>query len=382
MNYKIKTLQIGAENFGYGGRSVIAYNLALNMNPKLIQNDFLALKAPQESKYIDKINNQGKVIFIPPNEDRNPIIKEYNKDFKIYQSIKENNYDIVHIHADNAYEAFKSAFIAKVGQTASVYIHAHSVGDSNYSKFKKTIIKISRIFLPLVSDKSLACTKEAGEYMFGKNKKFNIIKDGIVIDKFLFNSHIRKEFRKNFNVENKFVIGTVARLSKEKNLDFLISVFNNLCKDYKNLNMELFIVGEGKERRKLITEIKKLKIENKVHLLGNRDDVAYLLQMFDLFVLPSFHEGFGMSALEAQASGLPTVVSTGVSPATKLVNNLYYRIEIKAGVKRWGNIFKKIIDKNIKRKNVKKLIKNKSYDIITTSKKLEQMYLKSVQERK
>lgn len=131
----------------------------------------------------------------------------------------------------------------------------------------------------------------------------------------------------------------------------------------------------------MITQISKLKIKNKIHLLGNRSDVADLLQMFDLFVLPLLHEGFGMSALEAQVAGLSTVVSTGVSPATRLVNDLYYRIDIHAESKRWESILRKIIVKNVKRRNVKNLIKNKNCDVTTTSKKVQQMYLNSIQEK-
>lgn len=382
MKNKIKVLQIGAENFGYGGRSVIAYNLALNMNPNLVQNDFLALKYPQKSQYINRINKQGEVIFISPGNSILPLVNEYIKDIKIYQTVRKNKYNIVHIHADNAYEALKSAFLAKIGRiTTHIYIHAHSVGSADYSSFKKIIIKVSRMFLPLVSDKCLACTKEVGEYMFGKNSNFDIVEDGIIVNKFLFNPQVRKKFRQEFNVEDKFVIGTVARLSKEKNLDFLISIFNKLCIDYKKTDLELIIVGDGEERKNLITQISKLKIKNKIHLLGNRSDVADLLQMFDLFVLPLLHEGFGMSALEAQVAGLSTVVSTGVSPATRLVNDLYYRIDIHAESKRWESILRKIIVKNVKRRNVKNLIKNKNCDVTTTSKKVQQMYLNSIQEK-
>lgn len=105
-----------------------------------------------------------------------------------------------------------------------------------------------------------------------------------------------------------FVIGTVARLAKQKRIDRLIEA-TSLIPD-----IHCVIAGEGAMRPMLEAKVRDLGIGSRVHLLGNRDDVTGVLDSLDVFVVASDSEGLSNAMLEAMARGVP-VVSTDVSGA-------------------------------------------------------------------
>ena len=109
---------------------------------------------------------------------------------------------------------------------------------------------------------------------------------------------------------NPLVIGTTARLSPEKGLSYLVDAFARLRDRYGHL-VRLRIAGEGPERGALEQQIARLHLEGAVELSGwlEHDYVPAFLQGLDIFVLPSTWEGFGVSAVEASALGLPVVAS-------------------------------------------------------------------------
>lgn len=371
MKSKIKIIQIGAENFGHGGRSVIAYNLVKYMPNSIFQNDFLALKPKEINKYVKHLNREGKVIFVD-SKTKYFWINRIRNDLKIVKELKSGKYDVVHIHADNAYEAIRSVLFAKLAGINGIVVHAH-VDNVKYFWLKRQIIKLSQKILPLFIDRKIACTKAAGSFLFGDSNKLIILNDGIDINEFKFNKKIREKVRHEFCWDRKIVLGTVARLAPQKNLEFMIKVFNHL-KQFPNLI--LVIIGEGDEKRKLQLLVNTFGLEDRVTFMGNRDDVNQLLQGFDIFILPSIYEGFGISAIEAQAAGLITFVSDGVPKETKMVENIYHRLDLSRGEDYWASAIKQVIycKDYLVRKDTSSFIKMKGYDIKESSKKLQTIY--------
>jgi glycosyltransferase involved in cell wall biosynthesis len=105
-------------------------------------------------------------------------------------------------------------------------------------------------------------------------------------------------------------IGTTARLSPEKGLSYLVDAFARLRERYGE-RVRLCIAGEGPERSALEQQIDRLRLGEAVELAGwlEHDEVPAFLQRLDVFTLPSTWEGFGVSAVEASACGLPVVAS-------------------------------------------------------------------------
>jgi glycosyltransferase involved in cell wall biosynthesis len=111
-----------------------------------------------------------------------------------------------------------------------------------------------------------------------------------------------------------FVIGSVARLVKQKRLDRLLRAVHALHAEH----VHAVVAGAGYERDALIEQAQTLGIENRVHLLGHREDVGTVLRALDLYVVTSDQEGMSSGMLEALAAGVP-VLSTPVSGAAEVL---------------------------------------------------------------
>lgn len=362
MNHKI--LQIGADNFGKGGRSIVAFNLVKNIS-KNLQIDFLATTEYKESKVTKKIKKKGNIFKITQKVFINLITL-----------VKSEKYDIVHIHVDQAYEALKLTLAARIGGCKKIIIHAHSSGPIiKYNTLQKVAISISRIIISSLNIVKIAVSKSSAEYMFGKNaKKVVILKDGIDINKYRFSNSLRDKLKKKYNIKNEYVIGNVGRISNEKNQLFLIKVFEYYLEN--NKNSKLIFVGDGKDRGKIEAEVKLMGLKDKVIFLGYCDNVSEILQMLDVFVFPSKHEGFGMAALEAQACGIPTIISKGV-PNEVMVTGICKKVN-NWGINNWASAIQEMNGKNINRAKISQCCQSKickdGYDITKSSRKLESIY--------
>ena len=98
----------------------------------------------------------------------------------------------------------------------------------------------------------------------------------------------------------------------------------------------MLISGSEKLNSELIEKAKKLNIEDKLLFLTKRDDVPQLLQAMDVFVFPSKHEGLGLVLIEAQASGLPCVVSDGVPKEVKAIDYVEF-LSLNKDIQVWAN---------------------------------------------
>ena len=168
-------------------------------------------------------------------------------------------------------------------------------------------------------DEYLSCSEKAKKSIFtdkfiNKNK-IKILKNGIYIDKYKFDSNLRNKYRNDLGINNKIVYGHTGRFSKEKNHEYLIDLFYEI---QKKQDAVLLLVGEGPLEELIKEKVKKLNIEDKVLFLGFRNDINELLNAMDIFILPSISEGLPVSLIEAQSNGLLIYASTGVSKETNI----------------------------------------------------------------
>lgn len=109
--------------------------------------------------------------------------------------------------------------------------------------------------------------------------------------------------------EDEIVIGTVGRLVPVKGMEYLLKAISALCESLREVPVRLLVVGDGLLRSKLEALAKELNIDQKTLFLGERDDVYDLMNLFDIYALPSLHEGIPMALLEAMALRRPIVAS-------------------------------------------------------------------------
>ena len=149
------------------------------------------------------------------------------------------------------------------------------------------------------------------------------LQNGLAADDFTFNELVRQNLRKELNLEDKFVLGHIGRFSTQKNHKFLIDVFKNILKKKENACL-LLVGGNGELLEQTKAYVEQSGLEDKVIFLGNRSDVPKLLSAFDVLVFPSFFEGMPNVVIEAQAAGLPCLISDTITPEADITGLVKY----------------------------------------------------------
>ena len=209
----------------------------------------------------------------------------------------------------------------------------------------------------------------AGEHLYGKNSEFIVIHNAIDVAKFKYNVNVRNKIRHKLNIENKFIIGNVARFHKGKNHKFIVDIFYEIYKQDKNCC--LVLVGDGEEFETIKSKVESLGLTTNVLLLGVRNDVNELLQAFDILLFPSLFEGIPVSIIEAQAAGLPSILSDTIDNETAITSNVEFH-SLEAPISEWTNA---ILDKKaFKRIDTTSEIVGAGYDVIQNTKLLYRLY--------
>lgn len=298
----------------------------------------------------------------------------YGNVFTVYKYLDDffknhaKDYVAVHNHSPNT--AFLCFTLAEKYGIKYRIIHSHNTkyADSFWRAFRNKILcfrlnKQANIFL--------ACSKSAGEFLYNKKNmdKVHIIKNSIECEKFKYDSDIREQKRNELNLKGKFVVGHVGRFEPQKNHMFLLDVFRIILQ--KNINARLILVGEGSELGKVKSRIKELNLESYIKILGVREDVNKLYQTMDVFVLPSIFEGLGMVLIEAQAIGLPCVISDTIPKEAKIVDELITQCSLNDKFETWAD---KILTANFKPQDRSELLKLAGYDINLEKENLIKFY--------
>ena len=198
--------------------------------------------------------------------------------------------------------------------------------------------------------------------------------NAIDADEYVYNQAISEEMKKELGVSGKTVIGHVGRFFAQKNHVFLIDIFKQIHD--KNPDTVLLLVGGGELDDSLKNQIKEkvkaLGLEDAVKFLGVRSDVERVIQAFDLFLLPSLFEGLPVTMVEAQAAGLPCVISDKVPKDCDITGNVKV-VGLEEDVDIWADTVLEYVN-NYERKDTSELIKKAGFDIKENALWLEQFY--------
>lgn len=366
---KIKILMCGL-NSRIGGIEMFVMNYASKLDLNKVQIDFINVyDNTVETEFYQNLEQYGKIYHCV--DYRKHPLKFIKQVKKIQQ---ENDYDIFHYHMSSC--AYLIPLIAaKKANIKKIIAHAHN--DASDKGFIKDFVhQINKNFLPILSNSYFSCSNNAAKWFFPKKiyklNKYVIIENAINISNFKFNSISRKELRAKYNInDDEIVYGNVGNLKKIKNHDFLIDVFFEIHK--MNPNSKLIIIGIGEMESKLREKVNRLGIESNVVFLGKRFNVNDYLSAMDVYIFPSFHEGLGISYIEAQISGLKCLISTGVPEEADLLNN-NIRINLDAGAKKWAELAEKLGKLKTDRANFS--FEKCKYDLNNAAKKLEEEYFK------
>ncbi len=283
------------------GVSSYAMNYFRAIDQECLHMDF-AIYKDTPSPYYEEIKARGcKVWVLPP-------VKRLDRHVKMCRRIlSEGEYNIIH---DNTLIVSYPMMLAAVQHRIPVRIlHSHS------SRLGETPFKERRnqLFLPLLRQTATdfaACSDLAAKVMFG-NTDYSFIPNVISSEKFAFSAAERQRVRAELGLSDRIIVGTVARPSPPKNPLFAVKVIEQLVK--KNPKVEYWWIGSGVLDEELKSRVEQSEVKDHFRLFGTREDIADLYQAMDVFFLPSRFEGLPVTGVEAQAMGLPCVVSDTVT---------------------------------------------------------------------
>lgn len=284
---------------------------------------------------------------------------------------ERETYDIAHCHSmETSFLVMKAA---KRAGTDKLILHSRARSHATQSAVP--VRRLMKYLSVRAATDFFACSEEAAAFMTEDihwcKPDVTVVRNGFQADQFRFDSGVRREVRAELHVNDAFLLLTVGRLSAVKNQPFLLDVFAEIRR--RTQTAKLLIVGEGPMRSALERRADYLGISDDVLLVGNRRDVPKLMQAADFFVLPSMYEGFGTAAVEAQAAGLPSLVSTGV-PESVRATDLLKRLPLADGPVRWADEILRT-DPGVGRRDTFMEIEAAGFNAAGTARFLEQFYV-------
>lgn len=354
-----------------GGIENYILNTYDHLNKKKYQFDFL-VKEDLGEYFSERIHkNSGRIYRVGTFKyDKKKVLNNLNSLYK------NNKYKKIYINLSYAATLLYVIPALKYG-VRQIFIHSHASDDIR----KKVHIVTRFLFLKILSSKTdcyyLGCSKEACIWMYGKRRceknGFYIINNAIDFNKYKYNPDKRSNCRKEYNLDDSFVVGHVGRFSQEKNHKFIIEAFSEL--HAINKNTKLLLVGDGALLKDIQNLVKELKLENDIIFTGVVEDTSYFYNAMDCFWLPSIYEGLPISAVEAQTNGLKCLLSNKITTSADILKNgncKFLDIENKEEfIKKTLNIkkdYSRLVDK--------KMIEDSGYDLDTEVKKLENLFAK------
>ncbi len=355
-----------------GGKKNLVMEYYRQIDRNEVQFDFICDSDSQAIPDEEIKSLGGRIYRIPPYQHIFSNMKE------IKSICKENNYLVVH-----AWNSTMNLFPMWVAKRVGVPVRISESLTMAHKGDKKTILKkILRTKSKLYATHYMSCGEDCGRWQFG-NKLFNAGKvdvfKTIINTKFNdFNPELREKTRKEFDWEDKIVVGHIGRFTAQKNSVFLIEIFAAIAR--KEPRAVLCLIGDGELRENVLAKIKELGIEKQVDYLGRREDIQQFYNAMDCFLLPSLYEGLPVVGLEAESCGLPMFFSTEV---TKEANacELGHFIDLNKSVEFWADeILKTMKDNMPVRRSHAKEVADAGFDSASEALRLQKYYFNAIKE--
>ena len=353
-----------------GGAETMIMNLYRAIDRTKIQFDFL-VHEQRECDYDEEIQDLGGKVFrgLPRFTLLN--YSAYHRKCKNFFS-QHPEHSIVHGH---------------IGSSAAVYLREAkrcgrvTIAHSHAQKFPVSIPELGFRVLSyptrFVADWFLACSVEAGLDRFGdvvvEGDHFCVVKNAIDVDAYASNSETYELAKRTIGCEGVPLVGHVGRFDPVKNHAYLIEVFSEVKR--REPAARLVLVGRGPIEQDVRKAVKDAHLESDVIFYGVTDRVADVLKAIDAFVFPSFSEGLSMAVMEAQAAGVPCVLSTGVPELAVVAPFAVERLPLEAGSKAWADAVERALSCEFDRAEGASAVRAAGFDIRNTADWLVSYYM-------
>lgn len=363
---KIKILMVmGSTNMG--GTQMFVLNLLRNIDLSRFQIDFVINFEERENGIGQKLREKGCQIYMLP------YFKVYNyysfvKAWK--QFLREHQYDIVHGHSTNSASIYLN--IAKKAGCITI-AHCHSTGFRG-NKVEQLLKGFYIKNIRHAADYWFACSKTAAEHLYGKGydeyEHYYDIPNAINAEKYQYNEIVAKRIRQDLGVrDDELLCGHIGSFTAPKNHAFLLEVFNEVLQIKPNA--KLICCGSGPLMPQIREKVIEMEIEDKVIFPGVVHNCNEYLMAMDVFIFPSIFEGFGIALLEAEATGLPIVMSD-VIPDDIDITDCVHRLSLNDSAKVWAELVCRLSSYNRARYN--KIISDSKYNMRTSVRMVMSLY--------
>lgn len=360
--YRVLHIMAGADA---GGISTVVLNYYRYLDRSKIQFD-IALTGEQDGMNGRLLRQLGAEFYRLPIKSRD--MRAFAQ--ALNEILCRQSYDAIHVHEnETSYVALRIAKQAGIPQRI-----AHSHTSSPYVSLKGEVKRLSGCVLNYhYATAVIGCGQLAGDRVFGrrnmKRSRAMVLPNAIDTARFAFDSQVRREVRQELDLEDRFAIGMVGRLSREKNHAYALTLMKTLRQ--RMPSAVLLLVGNGEEEAALRARVGQEGLEDCVRFLGRREDVNRLYQGLDAVVMPSLHEGFPVAAVEAMTSGLPVLLSDTITRELDFGFARYLKL---GDDEAWLRGLTQI-DRKADRSPLAAMVRDHGLDIRDTAGRLERLYL-------
>ena len=312
-----------------GGAETMVMNLYRAIDRSKIHFDFLVHEQREGDYDAEILELGGRIFRLPRFTGVNA--RAYRKQVRGFFA-EHPEYRVVHGHIGSSAPIYLSE-----AQRAGAYAIAHSHAQNYEGGLAGLAFNVVAHPVRGIADYFMACSREAGLDRFGQaivdGDRFAIVPNGIDVSRYACDQDSHEAAKAALGLTGRPVVCHTGRLIPVKNHAFLLDVFARVHSQLPDA--VLVCAGRGELADELKARAAELGLSDSVRFLGVIDDVPGLLRAADAFVFPSVKEGLPLAVVEAQASGLPAIISTGV-PEFSLVSDRAYHMPLEAGVDAWA----------------------------------------------
>lgn len=325
-----------------GGVETFIMNILRSLDRTQFELDFLT--DCENIAFSDEIKSLGCSIYSIPKRGKHPI--KYTKEIKSFFYQNKDYYDVIWVNLCNLIN-IDTLRLAKENGIQKRIIHCHNAQyDGNF--LKRIMHGWHRRSLVNYATDYWSCSDMASHWFFGAalmaSEHYRVITNAVDTSHFAFDTSVRMRIRDELHLSGKKVIGHVGRFEKQKNHKLLLEIFR--AYNQKHPDTVLILLGTGSLEERIQQYCKDTGLLSAVRFVGVTSDAADYYQAMDAFVFPSLYEGLSIALIEAQANGLPCIVSSG-NTREAIINSNVAVVSIDSDLNTWISEIEQLVGKRV-----------------------------------